>query len=128
VDQVSVKTREELEGAPGQAANSVLLPLPEPPPVTPISQGDPSFDVFSGLRRIGLTYLDENGEPLEFSAGAESSHQTWRNDETENQVESECSDSESDAADPQPKRFVQDVERRDYWPYPSKTVSIGIHT
>ena len=48
---------------------SALLPLPEIPLVLPNSQDDMNSDVFRNFRHLGLTYLDENGEQLEFSAG-----------------------------------------------------------
>lgn len=114
---------------PSQPVHSALLPLSEIPQIVPAGQDDVSADVFGNFRRFGLTYLDENGEELEFSAGVvldgERGRQT-QDGETEAFV-SGCSESESDVAvesDPQPKRFACDVDsRRDYWPYPSKTVS-----
>jgi len=102
---------------PGQ---SVLFPLPEIPSTLSAGPNHGSSDIFKNFRRLGLSYLDENGEQVEFSAGAitddDEGHQT-RSKDTET-VTSESSDSESE-------QFEWDMEDSvpgDYWPYPSKTV------
>ena len=109
---------------PSQPIHSVLLPMPEISPTIPAGQGNTSVDIFGSVRRFGLTYLDKNGEKLEFSAGMISDDDRGypvRSEEVEASG-SECLDSESDMVDPRPKWPARDVEQRDYWPYPSKTV------
>jgi len=100
---------------------SVLLPLPEIPPTLPIGPNNGSSDIFGNFRCLGLAYLDENREQLEFSAGTVlddgKGHQTW-SEETETAT-SECSDSESE----QSEWAMQDSGSGDYWPYPLRTVS-----
>ena len=97
----------------------MLRPLPEIPSIIPVGQDDTNSDVFSSLRRLGLTYLDENGEQLEFSAGE------VFDGNRDHQIPNEeiGSDFESDVGDMQSKLLTEDFEGRDYWPYPSKTVS-----
>lgn len=112
--------------APSQFAHSVLLQLPEMPQGVLTGQDDVSFDMFNDFRRLGLDYLDENGEQLEFSAGEVSGddedHRT-QNDETESVV-TKCSDSDNSTVDPQlSSEWLRDAELNDYWPYPSRTVS-----
>jgi hypothetical protein len=109
-----------------QVVHSTLLPLPDIPSVLPTSLDEGTANMFKSFRRLGLDYLDENGEQLTFSAGTDldaSEENQPQNDEVEI-VTSECSDAESDAAvDPQPGWTARDNESSDYWPYPSKTVS-----
>jgi hypothetical protein len=123
-EEALTKTREN----PSQPVDSVLLPLPEVLPVVPAGFGDTNPDMFGRFRRFGLTYLDENGEQLEFSAGIDRDDDEGRLNQREETgaapvLVSEYSDSESDAVDPQPEWPMQDTEQEDYWPYPSKTVS-----
>lgn len=119
------KVLAQAQGEHPPPANSVLLPLPEIPLVLSAGPDERGSDIFENFRRFGLGYLDENGEQLEFSAGTssddDSGHRT-QSEETE-AVVSECSDSESDTADPQPGLTAQGDRLMDYWPYPSKTVS-----
>lgn len=104
---------------------SALLPLPEIPPVLPDSQDNMNSDVFRNFRRLGLTYLDENGEQLEFSAGTVPNGGEGNSNPNEETgaAASEYSDSESDDVDPQSEWPTRNIEQTDYWPYPSKTVS-----
>ena len=80
-------------------AHSVLLPLPEIPPGPSASHDDGSSNMFKNFRRLGLTYLDENGEELEFSAGTVLDDDKGDQSQSEETgaITSECSDSESDA-------------------------------
>ena len=108
-----------------QAAHSVLLPLPDIPPMLPTSQDERISNMFQSFRRLGLDYLDENGEQLTFSAGTdldENEDSQTQNDEAE-VLTSECSDTESDIDSPQPEWTARGSGLNNYWPYPSKTVS-----
>lgn len=79
--------------------------------------------MFKNFRRLGLAYLDENGEQLEFSAGTVSDDDEDRRTRSEDAETIESSDSESDTTDQQFEWAAQDGGLKDYWPYPSKTVS-----
>ena len=109
-----------------QPTNSVLLPLPEMPWALSTGPNDGTLDVFENFRRSGLTYLDENGDRLEFSVGTELSDV---GDRAQNRVDETVTpnppdESESDVDDSlQPEWVAQDSGSDDYWPYPSKTVS-----
>ena len=106
----------------GLPADTTLLPLPEIPS---IHVDDNSSDMFGNLRCLGLAYLDKNGQQLEFSAGIDSGDDDdWQtsNQETEDTTP-ESSDSEDDILGPHLEPTIQDGGMRDYWPYPSKTVS-----
>lgn len=122
-ERLSAKAQGEQPSS--QRIASVLLPLPEIPLVLPDSQGDASSDMLRNFRRFGLAYLDENGDQLEFSAGAVSDDGEGNPipSEESDAATSECSDPASDAEDPQPEWPVRDVDQTDYWPYPSQTVS-----
>ena len=124
------KLKEELtqaqdEHAPSPLTHSVLLPLPEIPSAPFAGHDNGSSNVFEGFRHLGLAYLDENGERLEFSAGIMSDdnkgYQTQ--DKEAETIGSESSDSESDATGIQAEWAMRESGLRDYWPYPSKTVS-----
>jgi len=100
-----------------------LLSLPEMPSV-PTGPDDGNLDMFKSLRRFGLSYLDENGEQLEFSAGtgSDDNNGRWTQNEEAESIASECSDSESDIIGPNLEWTVLNGGLTDYWPYPSKTV------
>ena len=125
---VRARKLEEQESARAQdehtpPTHSVLLPLPEIPPALPTGLDDGSADMFKNFRRLGLAYLDENGEQLEFSAGTVSDDDEDRRTRSEDAETIESSDSESDTTDQQFEWAAQDGGLKDYWPYPSKTVS-----
>ena len=113
----------QAQSEPTPLMHSVLLPLPEMPPAPPASLDNQSSDMFRNFQHLGLAFLDENGEEVEFSVGAISDedrdHQT-QNQETETIV-SECSDAEE--SDVSSEWATQDGGLKDYCPYPSKTVS-----
>jgi hypothetical protein len=109
-----------------QTVHSILLPMPEISSTPPAGPDDETSCVFKNFRRLGLAYLDENGEKLEFSAGNDANDNEGGRTQSEEDeaLESDFSDtSESDGADAQPKRVVRDGGLGKYWPYPSKTVS-----
>jgi len=83
--------------------------------------------MFKSLRRFGLSYLNENGEQLEFSAGtgSDNDHSRWTQNEEAESIASECSDSESDGSNLE--WAVLNGGSTDYWPYPSKTVGGDSH-
>ena len=103
-----------------------LLPLPKMSSDIPTAQVDGNTNVFENFRRHGLEYLDENGERLEFSAGtALDDERCSQGKETRAEI-SERLDSESDVDDLRAELVMQENGPRDFWPYPSKTVSITI--
>lgn len=105
--------------------NSVLLPLPEVLPVLSVGRHDGRSNIFEDFRRLGFTYLDENGEELEFSAGTalDSDKVCQITSEEAEAAAPEYSDSECSTAGVQADWVTQEGTPRDYWPYPSKTVS-----
>lgn len=117
--EASAQVQEEY----AHATYSTLLPLPEIPSVLLADVGSGVSKVFNNFRRLGLTYLDENGEQLEFSAGTGDDDKGGQVRNEEGDVyTSECSDSES-VDDNSPFEWnKQDAQSGDYWPYPSKTV------
>ena len=98
--------------------------MPELSPIVSAGQDDTSSDPFGSFRRFGLTYLDKNGDQLQFSAGMalddDKGHLTRSEEAAVHR--SEGSDLESDVGDSRPEWPARDVEQRDHWPYPSKTV------
>lgn len=127
---LSIRTRKLKERTLAQEQNECvspghadLLPLPEIFPTIPVSQGDGVAEVFGRFRRLGLSFLDENGEQVKFSAGTDGERNRTQNEETD--VESGWSDIESDDAGHPLEWAAQDHQSTDYWPYPSKTVSGG---
>ena len=110
-----------------QAAHSVLLPLPNI--LLPTSQDERTSNMFQSFRRLGLDYLDENGEQLTFSAGTDLDENENNQAQTHDEAEiltSECSDAESDVESRQPGWTMRDSGLNGYWPYPSKTVSVDL--
>ncbi|KAF9786365.1 hypothetical protein BJ322DRAFT_1099898 [Thelephora terrestris] len=100
--------------------------MPEISSTPPAGPDDETSCVFKNFRRLGLAYLDENGEKLEFLAGNDANGDEGGQSQSEEDeaLESDFSDmSESDGADAQPKRVVRDGGLGKYWPYPSKTVN-----
>lgn len=116
-------TQEQTENA--QLAHAVLLPLPEMPLLLPTSPDDETSALLENFRRLGLTYLDENGEVLEFSAGTDLDDEGDQTRTAEDEIfRSDDSDSETDVASPQIQQWAaRDDGLGDYWPYPSKVVS-----
>lgn len=108
-----------------QLANAVLLPLPEMPSLLPTSPDDETSALFTNFCRLGLAYLDENGEELEFSAGTDVDNEGVQTQtEDDETFRSDDSDSENDVAGPQTEQWAAwDAGLGDYWPYPSKVVS-----
>lgn len=119
------KVSSQGQGEHTPCLDTTLLPLPEIPSDSPIGLDNESSDMFKNFRRLGLNYLDESGEQLEFSAGTVSDSNEGQQSQTEETMvtESDFSDSESDNASVQPEQTTRDGRLRDYWPYPSKTVS-----
>ena len=110
---------------PSLPTRSVLLALPETPLAHSAGQDGGNINVFKNFRRLGLAYLDENGERLTFSVGTATGgggHRQAQSKEVQ-AITPECSDSEGDAAGTQREWFEQDSGLRNYWPYPSKAVS-----
>jgi hypothetical protein len=110
---------------PASLAHSTLLPLPEIPSALP-DNGSP--DTFGNFHRLGLAFLDENGDHLEFSAGVVLDDDKGRRTQIQEPevTMSEYLDSEeSDATSAQFEWTAQGGKLEDYWPYPSKTVSGG---
>jgi hypothetical protein len=111
----SVQTQDRQNLSP--PVRSALLPLPEVSSIFSTHQDDGNYSVFENFRRVGLTYLDENGERLEFSAGAASSGN--KGCQIQNK---EPQGSEGDGAGIQTEWESQESGPGSYWPYPSKTV------
>ena len=129
-ENLNLEEREVRVPGVNPPATSLLLPLPEAPSVFSAGRDgvDSTFDPFEGLRRIGLTYLDEEGERLEFSAGAR------QDGDNGSQTEGKrtgvampgYSDSEDDDAGMGAEWVMPENNgSTGYWPYPSKTVSDG---
>ena len=125
---------EEWERAQDRQTSSppeaVLLPLLEMSSGVSTGRDDGNSNIFENFRRHGLEYLDENGERLEFSAGTAPGGEKYSQIQSEETqaVIPDCLGSESDADDIQTELVMQGSGSRDFWPYPSKTVSTMILT
>ena len=108
-----------------QAMNSVLLPLPDMLSTLSTSPDDERLDIFENFRRSGLTYLDENGDQLEFSVGTEL-RDVGHGDRAQNGVDEALESNSPDESESDTDSGLQpeqDSGSGEYWPYPSKTIS-----